>query len=253
MLENEKYCGLDIRYVRDEDAESPREWDNLGTIKTFHRRYELGDKPNHHNESPDDFLDSLAEEYAPGFVDKWENTRYRNYITDCGFSNSQAHDAQVSFWKEKREKARGKILEKNFVMLPVYLYDHSGITIKTAPFSCPWDSGQVGWVYVSREKILKEFSCKKLTKKIREKTEKILNQEIAIYDAYLRGEVYGWEVVDPETEETLDSCWGYIITSREDETYMENEARNSAKFHIDRRLEAAAREMQQSTLEQIPA
>jgi len=34
------------------------------------------------------------------------------------------------------------------VTLDLRLYDHSGLTISTAPFSCPWDSRQVGRVYV---------------------------------------------------------------------------------------------------------
>ena len=38
-----------------------------------------------------------------------------------------------------------------YVILPLYLYDHSGITISTRPFSCPWDSGQVGWIYASKD------------------------------------------------------------------------------------------------------
>ena len=33
-------------------------------------------------------------------------------------------------------------------VLPLYLFDHSGITLSTTPFSCPWDSGQVGVIYV---------------------------------------------------------------------------------------------------------
>ena len=34
-----------------------------------------------------------------------------------------------------------------FVFLPLYLFDHSGITMNTSGFSCPWDSGQVGWIF----------------------------------------------------------------------------------------------------------
>ena len=30
---------------------------------------------------------------------------------------------------------------------PLYLYDHSGLAISTKPFSCPWDSGQIGVIY----------------------------------------------------------------------------------------------------------
>ena len=29
---------------------------------------------------------------------------------------------------------------KEYIALPVYLYDHGGITISTSPFSCPWDT-----------------------------------------------------------------------------------------------------------------
>jgi hypothetical protein len=30
--------------------------------------------------------------------------------------------------------------EKPLVILPLYMYDHSGITISTTPFTCAWDS-----------------------------------------------------------------------------------------------------------------
>jgi len=36
--------GLNISIYQDNDSESPREWDNLGTMVCFHKRYNLGDK-----------------------------------------------------------------------------------------------------------------------------------------------------------------------------------------------------------------
>jgi len=42
------------------------------------------------------------------------------------------------------------------VVLPLYLYDHGGITMNTTGFSCPWDSGQVGWIYCTKEKLREE-------------------------------------------------------------------------------------------------
>jgi len=38
-------------------------------------------------------------------------------------------------------------------ILPMYMYNHSGITISTTPFSCRWDSGQIGWVFISQNNI----------------------------------------------------------------------------------------------------
>ena len=43
-----------------------------------------------------------------------------------------------------------------YVILPLYLYDHSGITMSTSVFSCPWDSGQVGWIYAEKKKLIEE-------------------------------------------------------------------------------------------------
>ena len=37
--------------------------------------------------------------------------------------------------------------ENEIVYLPIYAYEHGGITISTAPYSCRWDSGQVGVIY----------------------------------------------------------------------------------------------------------
>jgi len=43
-----------------------------------------------------------------------------------------------------------------YVILPLYLYDHGGITMSTGAFSCPWDSGQVGWIYAPKKTFIDE-------------------------------------------------------------------------------------------------
>lgn len=91
------------------------------------------------------------------------------------------------------------------VILPLYLYDHSGITIRTSSFSCPWDSGQVGFIYVSREKAVEEFG--NLTKAKFKKIEALLESEVETYDQYLCGDVYGYVLKDYGKE--VESCWGF--------------------------------------------
>lgn len=81
--------GYTLQIYRDEYAENPREWENLGKMVCWHRRYNLGDK--HDYDSPQDFCES--EEYKSALV-----------------------------------------------ILPVYLYDHSGITISNSDFGDRWDS-----------------------------------------------------------------------------------------------------------------
>jgi len=94
------------------------------------------------------------------------------------------------------------------IILPLYLYDHSGISISTGSFSCGWDSGQVGFIYTTRAEILASFLTKRITKKIRERAISCLEGETSVYDQYLTGDIYGYIVEDADGEE-LDSCWGF--------------------------------------------
>jgi hypothetical protein len=114
------------------------------------------------------------------------------------------------------------------IVLPLYLYDHSGITMNTTGFSCPWDSGQVGWIYITREKVRKEYGCKRVTKKMVEKIKGYLRNEVETYDQYLTGDVYGFRITDEETEEEMDSCWGFF-----GEKYCMEEAESIVKHLIE--------------------
>lgn len=93
------------------------------------------------------------------------------------------------------------------IILPIYMYSHGGETINTAGFSCPWDSGQVGWIFATTEDICKEYKCCRVNPAIRNRVEQILVGEIKTYDKYIRGEVYRYELFD-KTEKEIDSCWG---------------------------------------------
>ena len=93
------------------------------------------------------------------------------------------------------------------VILPLYLYDHSGITMNTTGFSCPWDSGMVGLIFISKKKVRKEFGCKYITKKVREYITEYLTGEVKTYDRYLTGDVYGYKIT--KKGEEVDSCWGF--------------------------------------------
>jgi len=90
-------------------------------------------------------------------------------------------------------------------VLPLYMYDHSGITINTEGFSCKWDSGQVGWIWITRENA-ENMGCEDWNE---EKLLDAIRADVAEYDAYLTGQVYGYRVLSPEGKE-LDSCWGFI-------------------------------------------
>jgi hypothetical protein len=92
---------------------------------------------------------------------------------------------------------------------PLYLYDHSGITISTTPFTCRWDSGQVGFVYITEE-ALKSAGLSV------EKASDIIDSEVTIYDQYLTGSVYRFTLYKEDLcnlghthREVVDSCSGF--------------------------------------------
>lgn len=163
-----------VRIIRDSDAESPREWDNVGTMVCWHRRYNLGDKQE--KGDPNNWRRELAEELVGGFkID----------VDDVPVENIDA------------------ALDKHVcVMLPLYLYDHSGITMGVGGFSCPWDSGQVGWIYCTWERARKEWNG--TDEDIQGFCEIVLRNEVKVYDHYLTGEVYGYVV--EEREEPCECC-----------------------------------------------
>lgn len=123
-----------LKIKQDCHAESPREWDNLGTMFCRHGRYNLGDK------NAEDIRDE------------------DNRLPSTGYT-----------------------------ILPLFLYDHSGITMNTTGFSCPWDSGRVGIIYVSDEKARKEYGWKRITAARREQLRTYLKCEVEVYDQYITG------------------------------------------------------------------
>jgi hypothetical protein len=94
------------------------------------------------------------------------------------------------------------------IVLPIYIYDHSGITINTSGFSCPWDSGRVGVIFATADNIRKWFSIKRITRKYLDLAEQCLRDEVKAYDQHLTGEVYWFRLFDPDGE-IVASCGGY--------------------------------------------
>lgn len=100
--------------------------------------------------------------------------------------------------------------ERGAEVLPLYLYDHSGITMRTTPFSCPWDSGQVGLISIEPEVIEREWGA--VNEETRLKARNCMEQEVKTYDTYLTGGVCGFVITGFDEETEVDSCWGYYDT-----------------------------------------
>jgi len=197
-----------VKVVKDDrQDDGPRDWSNFGIMACIkHRNYSLGDKEHTFNDV-DEFLRGLAQEIDPKFediIDYWENgngwQRAQSAHPGNFIAAGKTADAAI-------RKAMWEVLDKG-VILPLYLYDHSGISMNTSGFACPWDSGQVGYIYATPEMIRKEYGGKITTKAIREKATKLLRDEVETYDQYLTEDVWGAVVEDIYGEE-VDSLWGF--------------------------------------------
>jgi len=185
-----KKCSIELYF--DENPEDPREWDNFGTMICFHNNYNLGDK------------------------------------TDLTSDDFEGWDELKSYLKKEKHAE---------IVAPLYMYDHSGIRIKIGDFyNCGlaqgharFDSGQIGFIYVSKKKILEEYGGKKLTEAKLRKAKKCLETEIKNYDKHVSGQVYGFMAKD-ENGDDLDSCWGFY-----DEDFMIDEAKRQIDWELEQR------------------
>lgn len=100
---------------------------------------------------------------------------------------------------------------RDYITIPVFAYVHSGATVKVGesnPFTCPWDSGQSGIVFISRADARKELGIKRITKKQEERIKEYLTGTVETFNQYITGEVYCYKIKDAEGN-IIDSCWGY--------------------------------------------
>ena len=205
-----------LRVEQDDMAESPREWDNVSKMICWHRHYDLGDKHNYDDSF--DFLIGIAKEIG--------------IFTD-------------DMWDMEQEELEKKVLETDLVLIvPLNLYDHSGISISTSngyPYNDYWDAGCVGYAYITKKKAIEElrefevdengnrikvehkhpngnvtysYKTKPLTDETwKARAREIIDDEVETYDQYLRGDVYGYILEKEVTvEEKCPHCGEVIHT-----------------------------------------
>lgn len=246
----------------DIDTLNPRtDWDgNLGHMVCFHSRYSLGDE--HEFENNEDFLQELVRKLIPAkrLVSKlrrkqlncqlkyqrkskmyelvvlarinnpmgsqiFESVEYTFEKSDITADNEYFTDAIIECLSTN---AMMQLLQQSsdVVMLPLYLMDHSGLSMSTSDFGDRWDSGQVGWIYALKDEAENLWGTVGKDWKTRAKEE--MEGEVITYDQMLRGEVYGATVYQYVGEKPFDmvytggqpyefdsafeheACWGFF-------------------------------------------
>lgn len=252
-----------LKIETDQDARNPREdGDYADIMYCEHRRYTLGDKDadkpvyeasfvtleyqradgttasyvlddddNDHelHLSYGDVLDMLDEhrdELDEELADATDDTSalaepdVRPIRLDAQRAAEACRYVRSAKWESEYRQVPGIAIIRD-----LSLYDHSGITIFAGAPTCRWDSGQVGWQYITEAKLQEEWNGD------REKALAYMDSTLKEYDDYLRGHVYGFmlEKGTPYIEnktfpgdnardtsanrikwEHEDSCWGFV-------------------------------------------
>lgn len=176
-IERETVGDLRLSIYQDEEPMSPREWDQLGVMVHWHRRYDLGDRKLTDGE--------------------------RAALEHGGWTGLRKH----------LERQHGALIGP---VVSIGLLDHSGLHVWAGggahwSDSAGWDSGTVGFVYATLERA-RELGVPESDEEIKRQ----LAAEIEEFDHYVRGDVYGY-VIDrlttcnkgQEHAEHVDSCWGF--------------------------------------------
>ena len=149
--ENGKYR-LEIKI--DPTAPDPREWAEHTVMLCGHQRYDFGD---------------------------------RQVVGEGSFRADLMYDVRQEI--EEENIGKGGVLE-NVVYLPLYLLDHSGLFLSSSPFRCRWDSGQIGFIYMT-PKMMESVGIE-----TEEEARKFMQKQVDEYAGYLQGYCYRFVVTE---------------------------------------------------------
>jgi hypothetical protein len=140
---------------------SPRDWDNLATFITSSRKYYSIDS-NHD-------LERILRETAK--------------------EAKNLEDHQQKFCQGVAEELKAKIA----FISPISKYEHSGVCYSLGATS-GWDSGVVGFCFVTKERL-------KSLKILKKDIQKTVAEELSRYNTYINGLMYDFMLLNEEGEE----------------------------------------------------
>lgn len=225
-----------VLICRDNSPSNPRrDWNSPDKMVCFHPRYELGDK--HDYSSMAEFFEDLAKEcLTPDVIlqrvlagdtkleieyDEGKPILIEHFML-CGEENTAAIITAENMDEMKRmimsalddlddDTLYSLLTENEVAMLPLYLYDHSGITMNTTSFPDAWDTSNVGCICMTKMQY-KEAGYDEAAWPA--KAYEILKADVETYDQFLTGEVYGYQTFEMDDDhgwiEGNDSCWGFF-------------------------------------------
>lgn len=277
--EGKLYC---LHVQVDENPDDPRHeyGDQITTMACWHKRYTLGDYELTKGQEPVDFWHRLVRDNVPeseiiaaacegklpgirivscenpNLVNVYETYQMRSVFGSSIPSESLEYeeisqDSIAAYIMDDLSVAHCMTLMEPYAeWLPLWLYDHSGISIscgeRRGQYADVWDSGQVGWIIVLKKDVINDLSeyvldengnritvehkhegapstwgylTKPLTEETwRKRAVEHMEEDVRIYDQYLTGDIYVYTLysADPVGDDEdpdwteEDSCGGFF-------------------------------------------
>lgn len=243
-----------LKIEHDDDAQNPRtDCDNADVMFCEHRRYDLGDKDAERPYAEVSCVYLTSPAGTTYVLDDCDSTDDTNLIMDDVLAMLEEHAAELradaddfadptsalageiehvraeeaaqraedgyEYLRYSTWQTENRLNPGIAIIRPLSLYDHSGITISAGAPSCPWDSGYVGWQYVTDEALQSEWNGDEAA------ALRYMDATLNTYDDYIRGNVHGFTLekgtviekrwpnghIEEAIEwEHADSCWGFI-------------------------------------------
>ena len=256
----------------------PRSWDPVTIMACFSSRYNLGDKyAVNRGEDPDDFWHRIVRENvsekeilgaakegklegirvaqnpeSPNLMDVYEFVAIRTVVGTSPASEQLEYEgiveeAVVDYIMDDLTIGHCMtLLEPYMECLPLWLYDHSGISMscgtRTYPYNDQWDSGQVGWIIAMKNTIMQElvdivkddggnpvmiehkhdgqpstysYKTVPLTDDTwRARAIEVMQSDVEVYDQFLTGDTWWYKLYERESDEDewdeIDSVSGFF-------------------------------------------
>lgn len=246
-----EHAGFRVELHYDEDGgeyANPREGDQLGTMVCWHPDYVLGD------------------EQIVGDADRGNRGAFRRDKHGAAVTVFQSEGGRDDFSSMELVERYLRVARRAIVTLPLYLYDHSGITMTAGSNlvgrgetpsggrdswgnARGWDTTMCGFIYTNAERCAELcgtgedgglYAPDDWAGTPLEWVASQLDVEVRLYAAYLEGQVYGYTVEDDRGDE-VGSCWGFLpdVTERDELAYIRAEARAEAESARDYRAKRA--------------
>ena len=129
--------------------------------------------------------------------------------------------------RSQLDTIKNSIASGKLIGMPVYAYIHSAVVLDTAPFHCPWDSGQCGFIHVTPASVRDAFGVKRISAKLRARVQESLRDDVKTFSSWLSGDSCGFVIEDLNLTtnewEYVESAFGYL-----DQTLCLQDARDVA-------------------------